>query len=40
MENERTFRKTKAIIKIYTIKIRAHGKIIPTSITPEIAILK
>jgi len=40
MENERTFRKTTAVIKTHTIKIRAHGKIIPTSIEPEIAIPK
>ncbi len=29
-----------AIIKTHTIKIRAHGKIIPTLIEPEIAIPK
>ena len=32
--------KPQAIIKTHTIKIRAHGKIIPTSIEPEIAIPK
>ena len=32
--------KPQAIIKTHTIKIRAHGKIIPTLIEPEIAIPK
>jgi len=32
--------KPQAVIKTHTIKIRSHGKIIPTSITPKIAIPK
>jgi len=32
--------KPQAIIKTHTIKIQAHGKIIPTLIEPEIVIPK